>query len=156
MPATVLNVLFAAFLSMVPVLELRAAIPYAIAQGMPTLAAWALCVAANIVPAPFIICFTRTVLLWMQRRGGHLQRAADWLSQRAIKKSALYQKYAQLGLFVLVAVPLPGTGAWTGALVAALLGLRIKQALPAIAAGVATAGGLVLLVTSGVIHLAGF
>ena len=72
-----------------------------------------------------------------------------------MKKSALYQKYEQLGLFILVAIPLPGTGAWTGALVAALMGLRIRQALPAIGAGVAAAGAVVMLVCTGVIHLAG-
>ncbi len=156
MNATLMNVLFAAFLSMVPVLELRAAIPYALSNGMSTLAAYCLCVAANVVPVPFIICFTRTVLLWMKKRGGKLRQIADWLSDRAVKKSALYQKYEQLGLFILVAIPLPGTGAWTGALVAALMGLRIRQALPAIACGVAAAGALVLLVCRGVIHLAGF
>ena len=156
MNATLMNVLFAAFLSMVPVLELRAAIPYALSNGMSTLAAYCLCVAANVVPVPFIICFTRTVLLWMKKRGGKLRQIADWLSDRAVKKSALYQKYEQLGLFILVAIPLPGTGAWTGALVAALMGLRIRQALPAIACGVAAAGSLVLLVCRGVIHLAGF
>ena len=107
------------------------------------------------MPVPFIVCFTRTVLLWMKKRGGKLKKAADWLSDRAMKKSALYQKYEQLGLFILVAIPLPGTGAWTGALVAALMGLRIRQALPAIGAGVAAAGAVVMLVCTGVIHLAG-
>ena len=91
----------------------------------------------------------------MKKRGGKLKKAADWLSDRAMKKSALYQKYEQLGLFILVAIPLPGTGAWTGALVAALMGLRIRQALPAIGAGVAAAGAVVMLVCTGVIHLAG-
>ena len=91
----------------------------------------------------------------MQRLGGRPQAAADWLISRGLKKSMLYKKYETLGLFILVAIPLPGTGAWTGALVSALLGLRMKFALPAIAAGVAAAGVIVLLVCQGVVHIAG-
>ncbi len=67
----------------------------------------------------------------------------------------MVKKYETLGLFLLVAIPLPGTGAWTGALVAALMGLRMKFALPAIAGGVAAAGVLVTLVCRGVLHIAG-
>lgn len=155
MPASTIEVLFTAFLAMAPISELRGAIPYGLAHDIPPLALYFLCVAANVVPVPFIVCFTRTVLLWMKKRGGKLKQAADWLSDRAVKKSALYQKYEQLGLFILVAIPLPGTGAWTGALVAALMGLRIRQSLPAITAGVAAAGAVVMLVCTGVIHLAG-
>ena len=155
MSASTIEVLFTAFLAMAPVSELRGAIPYGLAHDIPPLALYFLCVAANVAPVPFIVCFTRTVLLWMKKRGGKLKNAADWLSDRAMKKSALYQKYEQLGLFILVAIPLPGTGAWTGALVAALMGLRIRQALPAIGAGVAAAGAVVMLVCTGVIHLAG-
>lgn len=155
MSASTIELLFTAFLAMAPISELRGAIPYGLAHDIPPLGLYFLCVAANVVPVPFIVCFTRTVLLWMKKRGGRLQKAADWLSDRAVKKSALYQKYEQLGLFILVAIPLPGTGAWTGALVAALMGLRIRQALPAITAGVAAAGAVVMLVCTGVIHLAG-
>ena len=80
---------------------------------------------------------------------------AGWLIERGYKKSMMIKKYETLGLFLLVAIPLPGTGAWTGALVAALMGLRIKFALPAIGAGVAAAGVIVTLVCRGVIHIAG-
>ena len=155
MSASTIELLFTAFLAMAPISELRGAIPYGLAHDIPPLGLYFLCVAANVVPVPFIVCFTRTVLLWMKKRGGRLKKAADWLSDRALKKSALYRKYEQLGLFILVAIPLPGTGAWTGALVAALMGLRIRQALPAITAGVAAAGAVVMLVCTGVIHLAG-
>ena len=104
---------------------------------------------------PFIILFLRKVLSWMQRLGGKPEKLAGWLIERGYKKSMIIKKYETLGLFLLVAIPLPGTGAWTGALVAALMGLRIKFALPAIGAGVAAAGVIVTLVCRGVIHIAG-
>ncbi len=149
------SILMTALLAMAPVSELRGAIPFGLAHDIPTAALYPLCVAANILPVPLIILFIRKILAWMQRLGGRPQAAADWLISRGLKKSMLYKKYETLGLFILVAIPLPGTGAWTGALVSALLGLRMKFALPAIAAGVAAAGVIVLLVCQGVVHIAG-
>ncbi len=149
------SILMTALLAMAPVSELRGAIPFGLAHDIPIAALYPLCVAANILPVPLIILFIRKILAWMQRLGGRPQAAADWLISRGLKKSMLYKKYETLGLFILVAIPLPGTGAWTGALVSALLGLRMKFALPAIAAGVAAAGVIVLLVCQGVVHIAG-
>lgn len=140
---------------MAPVSELRGAIPVGLAADIPVALLYPACVLANLIPVPFIMLFLRKVLSWMQRCGGFLQRCADWLIRRGTNKSALVKKYEMLGLYLLVAVPLPGTGAWTGALVAALLGRRVKHALPVIGAGVATAGILVLLICRGVIHIAG-
>ena len=149
------SLLFCALLSLAPVSELRGAIPVGLSHEIPIPVLYPVCVLANMLPVPFIMLFLRRVLAWMRRRGGRLQKAALWLEQRGRAKSGLYQKYELLGLFVLVAVPLPGTGAWTGALVAALLDLRMKAAVPAIGAGVAAAGAIVLLVCKGVIHIAG-
>ena len=149
------SILMTALLAMAPVSELRGAIPFGLAHDIPIAALYPLCVVANILPVPLIILFIRKILAWMQRLGGRPQAAADWLISRGLKKSMLYKKYETLGLFILVAIPLPGTGAWTGALVSALLGLRMKFALPAIAAGVAAAGVIVLLVCQGVVHIAG-
>lgn len=142
-------------LSLAPVSELRGAIPVGLAAEIPIALLYPACVLANLLPVPFIILFLRKLLAWMHRCGGFLQRCADWLIRRGTSKSALVKKYEMLGLYLLVAVPLPGTGAWTGALVAALLGRRIKHALPVIGAGVATAGVLVLLICKGAIHIAG-
>lgn len=149
------SVLLTALLAMAPISELRGAIPFGLAQDISPIALYVLCVVANMLPVPFIILFVRKIFAWMQRLGGKPQKAADWLISRGLKKSMLYKKYETLGLFILVAIPLPGTGAWTGALVAALLGLRMKFALPAIGGGVAAAGVIVLLVCQGVIHIAG-
>ncbi len=153
---TLTSVLLTALLAMAPISELRGAIPFGLAQDIHPIALYVLCVLANMLPVPFIILFVRKIFAWMQRLGGKPRKAADWLISRGLKKSMLYKKYETLGLFILVAIPLPGTGAWTGALVAALLGLRMKFALPAIGGGVAAAGVIVLLVCQGVIHIAGW
>lgn len=152
---TLKAVLFTALLAMAPVSELRGAIPYGLAQDIPLWLLLPLCIAANMLPVPFIILFLRRLLAWFQRLGGVPRRLADWLIERGLKKSMIIKQYETLGLFILVAVPLPGTGAWTGALVAALVGLRMRFALPAIGAGVTAAGVIVTLVCSGVLHIAG-
>lgn len=149
------SLLWTLALAMAPVSELRGAIPYGLAHDIPLGLLLPLCVAANLLPVPLIVLFLRKILAWMQRLGGKPKALAEWLIARGFKKTMMVKKYETLGLFLLVAIPLPGTGAWTGALVAALMGLRMKFALPAIAGGVAAAGVLVTLVCRGVLHIAG-
>lgn len=149
------SLLWTLVLAMAPVSELRGAIPYGLAHDIPLGLLLPLCVAANLLPVPLIVLFLRKILAWMQRLGGKPKALAEWLIARGFKKTMMVKKYETLGLFLLVAIPLPGTGAWTGALVAALMGLRMKFALPAIAGGVAAAGVLVTLVCRGLLHIAG-
>lgn len=149
------SLLWTLVLAMAPVSELRGAIPYGLAHDIPLGLLLPFCVAANLLPVPLIVLFLRKILAWMQRLGGKPKALAEWLIARGFKKTMMVKKYETLGLFLLVAIPLPGTGAWTGALVAALMGLRMKFALPAIAGGVAAAGVLVTLVCRGVLHIAG-
>ena len=149
------SLLWTLVLAMAPVSELRGAIPYGLAHDIPLGLLLPLCVAANLLPVPLIVLFLRKILAWMQRLGGKPKALAEWLIARGFKKTMMVKKYETLGLFLLVAIPLPGTGAWTGALVAARMGLRMKFALPAIAGGVAAAGVLVTLVCRGVLHIAG-
>lgn len=149
------SLLWTLVLAMAPVSELRGAIPYGLAHDIPLGLLLPLCVAANLLPVPLIVLFLRKILAWMQRLGGKPKALAEWLIARGFKKTMMVKKYETLGLFLLVAIPLPGTGAWTGALVAALMGLRMKFALPAIAGGVAAAGVLVTLLCRGVLHIAG-
>ena len=149
------SLLWTLVLAMAPVSELRGAIPYGLAHDIPLGLLLPLCVAANLLPVPLIVLFLRKILAWMQRLGGKPKALAEWLIARGFKKTMMVKKYETLGLFMLVAIPLPGSGAWTGALVAALMGLRMKFALPAIAGGVAAAGVLVTLVCRGVLHIAG-
>ena len=137
------------FISMVPVLELRGAIPIGTANGLPLWAAILISIVGNLVPVPFIIIFIRKIFAWLRRKNQKLDHLVTRLEIRAEKKSDVVQKYAFWGLFVLVAIPLPGTGAWTGALVASMLDMRLKRAFPAIALGVIAAGVIVAFVTYG-------
>lgn len=140
-------------MSMVPVLELRGSLIYAAAQGLNPILSYIVCVAGNMIPVPFIILFIRPVFDWMKRSAPWLKRMAERLEVKAQSKSGAVRKYEMLGLFILVAVPLPGTGAWTGSLVAAMLGMRLKYASPMVFLGVLTAGIIVSLASFGVFSL---
>jgi uncharacterized membrane protein len=135
--------------SLLPVIELRGAIPIGVAMGLDHIVSMVVSVIGNMLPIPFIIVFARRVFAWMQKKSRQLARIAEKLENRAKAKSAALYKGEIIGLVIFVAIPLPGTGAWTGALIAAILGIRLKAALPAIAAGVLVAGFLVLGITYG-------
>ena len=154
MSATVATALQCALLAMMPVVELRAALPWAIARGLDPWFSYLLCVLFNILPVPFILLFLNKILAWMETTR-RFSGIAKWLKERAHKKSETYYKYEMLGLFILVAVPLPGTGAWTGSLVAAVMGLRMKRAIPPIFLGVAAAGIIMLTLSLGVVSVLG-
>jgi uncharacterized membrane protein len=141
------------FVSMVPVLELRGGIPMGVAWGLSL--PWSVCAAVlgNIVPAPFIVIFIRQIFAWMRRKSAWMERRIEWLEARAAKKQEIVARYAAFGLFLLVAIPLPGTGMWTGALIAGLLGLRLKQVFPPLALGVCAAAAIVTVVTYGAVRL---
>ena len=140
------------FISMVPVIELRGAIPAGIAAGLSPAAAFVVSVLGNLVPVPFILLLIRRNfdLLRDTKTFGPL---IEKLERRAHLKGRVVQKYRVPGRIILVGIPLPGTGAWTGALVAALLDIRLKSAVPAIFAGLLIAGAITLGVTMGVIHI---
>ena len=136
----------------IPVVELRGAIPAGAAAGLDPWLACAAAVVGNLLPVPFIILLVRQVFDWLRKRPFFAPKI-DALERRAHLKGRMVRKYRLLGLVLFVAVPLPGTGAWTGALVAAFLNIRLRHALPAITLGVLIAGGIVTLMTLGVIHL---
>ena len=96
---------------------------------------------------PFIIVYIRRIFLWLRRRFPKLNRLVDKLERKAHLKGRKVSKYKYLGLFVFVAIPLPGTGAWTGALAAAFLDMPLRRALPSIFLGVVTAGLIMTLAT---------
>lgn len=141
------------FISMVPVVELRLGLPYGIALGLPYATALAAAVIGNLLPTPFIILFVRQVFTWLRRKSRRLDGWITRLEERGHAKGDLVTKYGPLGLCLLVAIPLPGTGAWTGALAAAMLDLRLRRAMPAITIGVLIAAGIMTAVTYGVIHV---
>ena len=133
-----------------PVLELRGAIPYGVANGLPYLGVLVVSVIGNMLPVPFIILFVRKIFDWMKKKSKFLAGIAEKLEKRAENKMDVIEKYEMLGLFILVAIPLPGTGAWTGSLISALLGLRLKNAFPMILLGVLTAGVIMMIISYGV------
>lgn len=146
----------ALLLSMLPVAELRLAIPLSITvYGLNPMEAFFICCVGNLIPVPFIVLFIRPILNKMKKIrvfGG----LAEKIESKGNAKKDTVLKYKFFGLFVFVAIPLPGTGAWTGALIAALLNMRIKTALPSITLGVLTAGTIVTLMTTGVLKVFGF
>ena len=136
-------------ISMVPVIELRGAIPIGVTAGLSPWLAIGVSIIGNLVPVPFIIIFIKKIFAWLRNVSKKLDGLVTRLEKRAEDKSVTVQKYAFWGLFVLVAIPLPGTGAWTGALVAAMLEMPLKKAFPAIVLGVLGAGVIVSFVTYG-------
>lgn len=135
--------------SMLPIVELRGAIPIGVGAGLDTLPTMITAVFGNMVPVPFIIIFIRKIFAWLRVKSARLGRLVSRLESRAEGKWEKVHRYQLLGLMILVAIPLPGTGAWTGALVAALMDIRLKNALPAIFLGVVIAGILVTGITYG-------
>ena len=137
-------------MAMVPVIELRGAIPVGIASDLPVWLVFIAAVIGNMIPVPIIVLFVRKVFAWLRTMSPWLEDKVSRLEARAEKKAALIYKYELLGLLILVAVPLPGTGAWTGALIAALLNIRLKVSFPVILGGVLIAGVIVTCISCGI------
>ena len=150
MTAVLKKYLMIFLVSMVPVAELRGAIPRGIAQDLKPALVWLVCVIGNMIPVPFIMLFIRAIFKWMKKHGGWMEKIVIKMEHKAERGAEMFYKYELLGLFILVAIPLPGTGAWTGALVAAMLRLRMKAAVPAIFFGVCVAGIAMLAISCGV------
>lgn len=138
------------FVSMLPVIELRAGLPIAVGLGLDPKIAIPVCVIANCIPIPFILLFVQAVFRWMRRHGRLLGQIVDFFENKANKNRDVLDKYAWLGLTILTAIPLPGTGAWTASLLAALAGVRFKHAVPSIVLGVFIAAGIMSVVSYGV------
>lgn len=140
------------FISMVPVVELRLGLPYGIALGLDYPLALLAALLGNMVPVPFIIVYIQRVFAWLRRHWAGLNNTITRLENKAHLKGETVRKYGPLGLLIFVAIPLPGTGAWTGALVAALLNMRLRSAVPSILLGVCIAATIMTGLTFGVIH----
>ena len=147
------NYLLVFFISMVPIVELRGAIPIGLGLGLPALPTYFLCVLGNMLPVPFIYLFARKFLIW-----GYHKPLIGPICRFCINKGekggrALEAKAGKgmtVALLLFVGIPLPGTGAWTGALIAAVLNMRLKRAVPVIFLGVVIAGCIITLLTHGV------
>ena len=139
--------------SMIPVVELRGGIPFGVAAGLPVWAAFTAAVIGNLIPVPFIIVYIRRIFQWMRRHMPRLNRMVDALESKAHLKGKRVTKYKYLGLTLFVAIPLPGTGAWTGSLAAAFLDMPLRKALPSVIVGVLIAGMAISILTYGVASL---
>lgn len=150
---TVGKMLLTFFISSLPVVELRGGLPAGVAMGLPIPLAFILSLLGNMLPVPFIILFVRSAFKWTRAHIPALGNFITKLETRAYAKSKSVKKYADWGLLIFVAIPLPGTGAWTGALIAAMLNMRLKRAVPVILCGVVIAGILITILTYGVAML---
>ncbi len=136
-------------ISMIPVIELRGAIPIGVSLGLSHVEAMGVSIIGNMLPVPFIILFIRPIFRWMTKKSGKLARLAEKLEAKAEGKWDKIHRYQFFALTLFVAIPLPGTGAWSGALIAAVMNMRLRNALPSILLGVLIAGVLVTGITYG-------
>ena len=126
-------------ISMIPILELRGALLVAgPLLGVPVATAIPLCIIGNIIPVPFILLLITPIFKWMKGTKT-FKPMVDQLEAKALSKSDKIEKYEFWGLVLFVGIPLPGTGAWTGSLIAALLGVKFKKAFPAVILGICIA-----------------
>lgn len=153
-----LQYLIVFFISMVPLIELRGAIPYGLAMGLPLIPTYAISIIGNMLPVPFIFFFARKVLIWGADKpviGGFF----TWCLEKGEKGGKKLQAKAGRGLFValllFVGIPLPGTGAWTGTLAASLLDMDFKSSVLACMGGVLLAGIIMAVGSTGVLGALG-
>lgn len=138
--------------SMIPLIELRGSVIVGTAFGLPWLNVLALSIVGNLIPIPFILIFGEKLIAWLKTLP-MLSRLTNWYEARLMSKSTTIQKYAFYGLWAFVGIPLPGTGAWSGSLIAALLDVPPKKAFAAVICGVLTAGIIMTIGSRGVVGL---
>lgn len=136
-------------ISMIPVLELRGSLLAAGLLKMDFLSTFIIAVIGNMLPIPFILIFIDKIFGWLKNT--RLKNMVEKLENKALSKSDQIRKYGRFGLFLFVAVPLPGTGAWTGALAATLLRMKFKDSIFPIFMGVVVAGLIVSLISFGIL-----
>lgn len=137
-------------ISMIPVLELRGSLLAAGFMETKFLSTYVAAVIGNMLPIPFILMFINKIFEWLKKTKT-FRPMVEKLENKAMSKSDQIHKYGKFGLFLFVAIPLPGTGAWTGALIASLLGMKMRESLPWIFLGVATAGLVMSLLSFAII-----
>lgn len=139
-------------ISMIPILELRGGLIAASILEIPIVRAIPFCIVGNIVPIPFILLFIKKILKWMQNIKG-LRVIANWLEKKATKKSDALKKGEFWGLALFVGIPLPGTGAWTGSLIASLFDVNIKKAVLAELLGIVIATIIMSILSYGLLDV---
>ena len=147
------------FVSMVPLVELRLAMPIAVGMDLPYIPALIVCVLGNMIPVPFIYFFARKFLIWGAQKPGLGKVCSFFLVKGEIAGQKLVKATGRGGLFValmlFVGSPIPGTGAWTGALGASFLNMGFKSTVVSVCLGVALAGCIMAAVTTAGLHIFG-
>ena len=133
------------FMACLPIIELKGAIPYGVANQLPLMTTFVIAYLGAALPVPFILLFLKPVMDWLKRSTAPFQKFARWLEKKSERKGGNIEKYQYPALFAFVAIPLPTTGVWTGALIATLLGLDFKKSLATILLGNLVAGAIMLL-----------
>ena len=148
------NELIVFLISLLPVLELRGGLIAASLLGVKLVPAMIICYIGNLIPIPFILLFIKKIFAFMKKHG-ILVGLVEKLENRGKEKGEEVKnsKWEKWGLLAFVAIPLPGTGGWTGALVASLLNMKIKDSFPVIAIGVAIAGIIMAILSYGLLGL---
>lgn len=141
------------FVSMVPIIELRGAIPYAVGFGLPLLPSYIIAIIGNMIPVPFIFLFARKVLVWGSTKK-YIGKFFSWCLKKGEKGGEKLKQSAGKGLYIalliFVGIPLPGTGAWTGTLAASLLNMDFKKSTLAVMGGVILAGIIMGILSLGI------
>lgn len=144
------------FCSLLPIIECRGAIPLGFGLGLPMWQTFLLAVAGNILPVPFILLFIRAILRYLTKSRVKLfSRFGNWLMAKVEKNKGKIEKYSYWGVMIFVAIPFPGTGAWTGSLIAAVLDLDWKKSFLAAIAGVLIASVIMTAISYGLLGLLG-
>ena len=134
------------FISMLPILELRGGLIAAKLLGVEFVRAFIICYIGNIIPVPFILLFIRKIFQFLRDKKG-FSKIIEKLEIRSMRKSEKVKRWRDWGLLAFVAIPLPVTGSWTGAVIAALMDIRIKKSFPIIAIGILIAGIIMSVIT---------
>ena len=137
-------------ISLMPILELRGGLIAAALLGLNIVPAFIICIIGNLLPIPFILLLINKILDKM-RNGKKSKKIADWLDKKVEKRKGQIEKFGYLGLVLFVGIPLPGTGAWTGSLIASVLEMDKKKSFLAILVGVIMASIIMMIISFGLV-----
>ena len=138
-------------ISLLPILELRGGLLAASLLGLNPLPSYIITMVGNLLPIPFILWFITKILDWM-RKTKHLSKIANWLDKKVEKHKSSIEKFGFLGLVLFVGIPLPGTGAWTGSLIASVLEMDRKKSFIAIIIGIIMASIIMMAISFGLLR----
>lgn len=135
-------------ISLMPILELRGGLLAAVILGLDPIPSYIISIIGNVIPVPFILLLITKILAWM-RNSKHFKGIAKWLDEKVEKHKGQIEKYGYLGVIIFVGIPLPGTGAWTGSLIASVLGMNRKKTFLAVMVGIVMASIIMMIVSYG-------